>query len=108
MPALQLQARHVLKPTPATSWVGASSTTSWRARPFPADPTEFHSDLVGGRHDYTMRRQPGIAGPDGSTHRAPPHGRAAALGYRAHVLADHQPDLENADTDAVLQPRQRT
>ena len=110
MPALQLQARHVLKPD--TRYVVGrrfqydvmASTTL-----FPADPTEFRSDLVWVEDtSYTMRRQPGIAGPDG-LYPTVHYRTAGQLRWDIALMCWRiiNSDLENADTDAVLQPRQR-
>ena len=110
MPALQLQARHVLK-VDSRYTVGrkfnydvlASNTV------FPPDPTQFRSDLVWVEDvSATMRRQPGIAGPDGLY----PTVQYRTKGQLQWDIALQcwriiNSDLEIADTDPVLQPRQK-
>jgi len=110
MATLQLQARHVLRPD--TRYVVGrkfqydvlASTTV-----FPPDPTEFRSDLVWVEDtSHTMRRQPGIAGPDG-LYPTVHYRTAGQLRWDIALMCWRiiNSNLEIADTDPVLQPRRR-
>jgi hypothetical protein len=110
MTALQIQARHVLKVD--TRYVVARRFTSDVLAStilFPADPSEFRSDLVWVEDTaYTMRRQPGIAGPDGLFPTVQ-FRTAGQLQWDIplRMLRIINSDLENADTDPSLTPRKR-
>lgn len=110
MTALQIQARHVLKVE--SRYVVArrfKSDVLASTILFPADASEFRSDLVWVEDTaYTMRRQPGIAGPDG-LYPTVQFRTAGQLQWDIplRMLRIINSDLENADTDPVLTPRQR-
>lgn len=110
MTALQIQARHVLKVD--TRYVVArrfKSDVLASTILFPADPSEFRSDLVWVEDTaYTMRRQPGIAGPDG-LYPTVQFRTAGQLQWDIplRMLRIINSDLENADTDPSLTPRKR-
>lgn len=110
MTALQIQARHVLKVD--SRYVVArrfKSDVLASLMLFPPDPSEFRSDQVWVEDTaYTMRRQPGIAGPDGlyPTVQFRTSGQLQ-WDIPLRMLRIINSDLENADTDPVLRPRQR-
>ena len=110
MTALQIQARRVLKVD--TRYVVARRFSSDILASnifFPPDPSEFRSDQVWVEDTaYTMRRQPGIAGPDGMFPTVQ-FRTAGQLQWDIplRMLRIINSDLENADTDPSLTPRKR-
>lgn len=110
MPTLQLQARHVLRVD--TRYVVARKFNYQNLASvdlFRPDPSPFPSDLVWVEDtSYTMRRQPGIAGPDGLYPEV--HYRTAGqLQWDIPLWCWRMinANLEIATTDPVLTPRQR-
>lgn len=108
MPSLQLQARHVLRADSryvvSQKWdfENLASTLA-----FPADPTEFTSDLVWQIDTaYMQRRQPGVAGPDGY-YPVVQYRTAGQLQWNIalRVWKILNGNLEIANTDQVLNPR---
>lgn len=110
MTALQIHARHVLKVD--SRYVVARRFKSEVLASlvlFPPDPSEFRQDTVWVEDTaFTMRRQPGIAGPDGLFPTVQ-FRTAGQLQWDIplRMLRIINSDLENADTDPVLRPRQR-
>ena len=111
MPALQIQARHVLKVDTRLVVARRFRFTENLASVdlFPADPSQFRSDLVWVEdNSYTMRRQPGISGPDG-LYPAIQYRTSGQLSWDIPLRCWRiiNGNLEIADTDPVLTPRQR-
>lgn len=110
MPSLQLQARHVLRTD--TRYI---VSRRWHfdnlasVLAFPADPSEFTSDLVW-QEDvaYKQRRQPGVAGPDGA-YPVVQYRTAGQLQWNIalRMWKILNGNLEIANTDQVLNPRMR-
>lgn len=110
MPSLQLSARHVLKVD--TRYI---VSREWRfdvaasVVAFPPDPSEFRSDQVWVEDVAAkQRRQPGVAGPDGLfpvVHYRTKGQLQWDIGLRVWRILNG--NLEIADTDKVLNPRQR-
>jgi len=110
MPNLQLAARHVLRVD--TRYI---VSRKWRFQnlassiAFPADPSEFTSDQVWVEDVAAkQRRQPGVSGPDGLFPVV--HYRTAGQltwNIALRVWRILNGNLEIADTDPVLNPRQR-
>lgn len=111
MAALQIQARHILRVD--TRYVVARrfkyTQNLASVDLFPGDPSQFRSDLVWVEdNSYTMRRQPGIAGPDGLFPTVQ-YRTAGQLQWDIPLRCWRiiNGNLEIADTDPVLTPRQR-
>lgn len=74
---------------------------------FPPDPSEYRSDLVWVKDvSHTMRRQPGVVGPDG-LYPTVHYRTKGQLQWNIPLMAWRilDSDLEAADTDVALQPR---